>query len=191
MHAQPQPRDYRGSRATIPGKRVLLRELRWEDMDEMERWPPFREPDLQWANFDLHTQAQKDAWFRQELYDPTRKRFAIIVDRRLIGVLGLRSIDYRHGRATLGIRLSSAEVNKGHGTDAINAVLGYAFTKMRLSHIDLDVAEGNRRAQRCYEKCGFRYIGLHQDLRGMIYLDMTISTEEFAARQHQQGPLPL
>lgn len=175
-------------RIRIAGEAVALRELRWEDMGEMERWPRFAEPELQWANFDLKTPAQKEAWFRQELHDPSRKRFAITLDGRLIGVLGLRAIDYRQGRATLGIRLSAGEVGKGYGTDAIKALLAHAFGSMRLRHVDLDVAEDNGRARRCYEKCGFRVVGRRRDYRGQVYIDMTISAREFEAQR--KGPLP-
>ncbi len=181
------PAGERGG-SSIAGEKVVLRELRWEDMDEMERWPRYTEPEFQWANFDLRTPGQKDAWFRQELYDPSRKRFGIVADGRLIGVLGLRAIDYRRGRATLGIRLSPAEVNKGYGTDAIKAALAYAFGHLRLQHVDLDVAESNLRAQRCYQKCGFRLVRRRRDFRGAVYLDMTISAREFAAANG--GPLP-
>ena len=160
------------------GAKVALRELRWDDLEAMERWPPFSEPDLQWANLDLRTPAQRQVWFRHELYDPSRKRLAILLEGRVIGVLGLRSIDYRRGRATVGIRLSAAEVDRGYGTDAIKALFKYAFGRLGLQHLDLDVAEHNFRAQRCYEKCGFRLISKHRDIRGGLYLDMTISAAE-------------
>lgn len=176
-------------RASILGERVTLRELRWEDLAEMERWPRYSEPDLQWANFDLDTQGQKEIWFRQELYDPTRRRYAILAEGRVIGVLGLRAIDFKRGRATLGIRLSAGEVNKGFGTDAIRTLLGYAFAKLGLKAIDLDVAENNYRAQRCYLKSGFHFVRRRQDYRGAVYLDMTIDADEFAVRK-RGGPLP-
>lgn len=180
--ARPLRSDER-EREPIRGERVTMRALRWDDLEAMDRWPRFHEPDLQWANFDLQTRSQKETWFQQELYDPTRRRYAILVEDRLIGVLGLRAIDFRRGRATLGIRLSAGEVNKGYGTDAIKAILNYAFNRLRLQHIDLDVAENNHRAQRCYLKCGFRFVRRREDYRGAVYLDMTISAQEFARRQ--------
>ncbi|MHB1005269.1 MAG: GNAT family N-acetyltransferase [Chloroflexota bacterium] len=174
----------------IVGNKVTLRELRWEDIADMERWPLYDEPDLQWANFDLKTQGQKEIWYRQELYDPSRRRYAILAGDALVGVLGLRGIDFQRGRATLGIRLSAGEVNKGYGTDAILTVLDHAFNRLRLAQVDLDVAEENHRAQRCYLKCGFHFVRRRQDYRGAVYLDMTISAEEFARRKKDDaGPL--
>ncbi|MHB1133315.1 MAG: GNAT family N-acetyltransferase [Chloroflexota bacterium] len=169
------------------GRMVALRELVWADLEDIGRWPPFVEADLQWANSDLKSAAQRQIWFRHEMYDPTRKRLAIVFEDRLVGVLGLRSIDFRRRRATIGIRLSAAEVDQGFGTDAIQALFTYAFGRLGLERLDLDVAVGNRRAQRCYEKCGFRLVGQHRDLRGNIFLDMTVSAAE--ARHHGEGPL--
>lgn len=166
----------------ILGEKVTLRELRWEDLSAMERWPHYSEPELQWANFDLYTRGQKELWYHQEVYDPTRRRYAILVADNLIGILGLRGIDFRRGRATLGIRLSAGEVNKGYGTDAITAILGYAFRQLRLQNVDLDVTEDNHRAHRCYLKCGFHFVRRREDYRGTIYLDMSISAQDFARR---------
>ncbi|MHB1416879.1 MAG: GNAT family N-acetyltransferase [Chloroflexota bacterium] len=163
----------------INGEKVFLRQLMRSDLDEMDHWPSYKEPDLQWANFSLRSAAQKQAWYRQEAYDPTRKRFGVFLKGRLIGVLGFRSIDYRRRRATLGIHLSAGEVDRGYGTDAIRAALTYAFGKMDLNEVNLDVAEDNLRARRCYEKCGFRLIGRHRDYRGQGFLDMKIRAEEF------------
>ncbi|MCL4465078.1 MAG: GNAT family N-acetyltransferase [Chloroflexi bacterium] len=165
------------------GEQVALRELRWKDLDEMERWPPFAEPELQWANNDLSTPVQRQLWYRHEMYDPTRKRLAILLSGRLIGVLGLRNLDYKRGRATIGIRLSAAEVDRGYGSDAIRALYKYAFGKLGLKHLDLDVAEHNLRAQHCYLKCGFHSIGEHRDIRGNLFLDLTIEAAE-ANRQN-------
>ncbi|QHT60921.1 GNAT family N-acetyltransferase [Paenibacillus lycopersici] len=45
--------------------------------------------------------------------------------------------------------------SKGIGTEATTMVLRYAFARLRLHRVDLKVLEYNRRAIRCYEKCGF------------------------------------
>jgi RimJ/RimL family protein N-acetyltransferase len=188
--SEANPRSERppGDGILARGRLVALRELVWDDLDDIGRWPPFIEPELQWANSDLRSPAQRRLWFRHEMYDPTRKRLAIVVEGRLVGVLGLREIDYRRRRATIGIRLSAAEVDRGYGTDAIIALFTYAFGRLGLERLDLDVAEGNRRAQRCYQKCGFRLTGQHRDLRGNLFLDMTVSAAEVGARGEEALP---
>lgn len=165
---------------------LQLRELRREDLDEMDNWPRYHEPDLQWANLDLGTSWQKEAWYRREHHDPTRRRFAIVVDGAVVGVLGLRNIDYRRGVATLGIRLSPAQVGRGYGTEAIKSALSYAFRHLRLRQVDLDVAEDNHRALRCYLKCGFRVVGRRQDHGRQFFLDMSITATEFGGVEPEE-----
>lgn len=169
--------------AVIRGQQVLLREITRQDADVIARWPKFTEPDLQWANFDLRTPQEKDLWFRQEQGDFTRLRLAVArPGGAIIGLVSLRDIDYRRGSATLGIRLSAGQVGQGYGTDAISALLGYAFGALGLKRVNLDVAQHNARAQRCYEKCGFAVVGQHPGGDGSPYIDMSISKEEYLAR---------
>lgn len=169
--------------AVIRGQRVLLREITRQDADVVERWPKFTEPDLQWANFDLRTPEEKGLWLRQEQGDFTRLRLAIVPPgSEIIGLVSLRDIDYRRGSATLGIRLSAGQVGQGYGTDAVITLLGYAFGTLALKRVNLDVAQHNARALRCYEKCGFTVVGQHQGGDGSPYIDMSISKEEYLAR---------
>ncbi|MCL4458616.1 MAG: GNAT family N-acetyltransferase [Chloroflexi bacterium] len=164
----------------LQATRVVLREIVRSDVDEMAKWPRYTEAELQWANFDERSTAERDLWFEIGRSDLTRCRFAILNQEGcLIGILGLRHINLLPGQATLGIQLAANEVNKGYGTEAIITLLHIAFEQMNLKRINLDVVESNKRARRCYEKCGFNIIGRHLDSNGDTYIDMSISREEF------------
>ena len=53
---------------------------------------------------------------------------------------------------------------RGYGTDAIRALLRFAFREMNLNRVWLTTGENNPRALACYRKCGFREEGrLRQD----------------------------
>ena len=54
-------------------------------------------------------------------------------------------------------------MNRGYGTDAIETILKYAFNKMNLHKIELRVYEFNKRALKCYEKCGFKIEGVMRE----------------------------
>ncbi|MBI4506442.1 MAG: GNAT family N-acetyltransferase [Chloroflexi bacterium] len=165
---------------TIVGEHVVLRDVRREDAEDAATWPRFAEPELQWANVALRTPSERDAWFRHELSDTERVRLAVTTrDGELAGFLGLRDIDWRQRRATLGIRLSPLHVNQGLGTDAIRTLLRYAFETLDLARVDLDVAERNHRARRCYTKVGFSETSTHWGFDGQRYLDMSISRAAF------------
>jgi len=61
--------------------------------------------------------------------------------------------------ATLGILIGAKDRwGQGYGTDAVRAVLAYAFTKMGLHKVKLRTYRHNLRAQRAFEKAGFRFV---------------------------------
>ena len=164
------------------GKRVILRELARGDVDEMARWPRFDEPELQWANIELATARERDAWYERSRSNPTRRRFTVFArDGRCVGTIGLRNIDFRFGEGTLGIIINSADVGGGYGTDAVRTIVRYAFERLGLRKVYLDVAEGNERARRCYDRVGFARIGQHRGPEGINYVDMVLTRDRFAA----------
>jgi RimJ/RimL family protein N-acetyltransferase len=54
---------------------------------------------------------------------------------------------------------------RGYGSDAIGALLRWAFDNLNLNRIHLTVWSYNTRAIRCYEKCGFRHEGIMRQAR--------------------------
>jgi RimJ/RimL family protein N-acetyltransferase len=164
----------------VPGERIVLRELARADVDLMAQWPRFREPELQWANLELATARERDAWFERSRSNLTRRRFTIWARDRAVGTIGLRNIDLRYGEGTLGIIVNAADVSRGYGTDAIRALVGFAFEKLGLRKVYLDVAEGNDRAQRCYDRVGFVRIGQHRGTEGILYIDMVLTRERWS-----------
>lgn len=82
------------------------------------------------------------------------------MDDRLIGLIGLYTIFWPQREAFMGINIGEREYwGKGHGTDALRVLLRYAFDELNLYRISLSVLEGNGRAMRSYEKCGFKLEG--------------------------------
>lgn len=80
-----------------------------------------------------------------------------------IGFLGLEYNGYGispHSRAAqMGITIIKAYQNSGYGTEAVNWVLDWGFRHANLHSIHLGSVEYNKRAHRCYEKCGFTMDG--------------------------------
>jgi diamine N-acetyltransferase len=169
----------------IVGQRVLLRELVRADVDQMADWPRFIEPELQWANLELSTVRDRDAWYERSRSNVARRRFTIFsrdaVRPRCVGTIGLRNVDFRYGEGTLGIIVNASDVGRGYGTDAIKALLRYAFENLGLRKVYLDVAEGNDRAMRCYDRIGFTRIGQHRGSEGILYVDMVLTKERWIA----------
>ncbi len=103
----------------------------------------------------------------------------------LIGNCGLHRINHIHKKATFGIFIGDKKYwNKGYGTEAINLVLDYGFNLLNLNNIELHVFEYNKRAIKCYEKCGFKIMGKRRQdkiIGGKKYdtIWMDILAEEF------------
>jgi RimJ/RimL family protein N-acetyltransferase len=90
------------------------------------------------------------------------KGFAIrlLADERLIGLIGLYTIFWPHREAFMGIHIGEREYwGRGYGTDALRVLLRYAFDELNLQRVSLSFLEGNARAMRSYEKCGFKLEG--------------------------------
>ena len=83
-----------------------------------------------------------------------------LADERLIGLIGLYTVFPVQREAFMGIHIGERDYwGKGYGTDALRVLLRYAFDELNLHRVSLSVLEGNERAMRSYEKCGFRYEG--------------------------------
>lgn len=98
--------------------------------------------------------------FKEELEYPNvrSRRFAVedAATRRQIGNAMIYDIDYERGEAELGIMIGDkAYWGLGYGTDAVQALLAYAFTQTSLRRVYLATLDWNVRAQRSFAKCRF------------------------------------
>ncbi len=83
---------------------------------------------------------------------------------RLVGYVELREINWRTRSGELRICIGEKEYwGRGYGTLALQAFLELCFERLGLEYLYLRVYRNNKRAIRCYEKCGFQVEGV---LRG-------------------------
>jgi RimJ/RimL family protein N-acetyltransferase len=137
---------------------------------------------------------EEEKWWEGFLSRENDHIFAIEAeDGTYIGNIGLHSIERENRRAMLGIIIGDkTRWGKGYGTDAIQAMLGWAFGYLNLNRVYLTVYAYNERALRCYQKCGFQYEGTMRKARyldGRYYdeLMMAILREEYLERQGETG----
>lgn len=76
-----------------------------------------------------------------------------------LGDLALSQIDEHNAHGSFRIALSVAATGRGIGREAIRLLLDYAFDRVRLHRVQLEVFDFNDRARRAYEKCGFEVEG--------------------------------
>lgn len=96
----------------------------------------------------------------QEIMNINRKTLSIINEKGvLVGYLTYKSSEDTINVYNIGITIGSNFWGRGYGTDSIRVLLNYLFMFKAAHRIELEVVEYNKRAIRCYEKCGFKIEG--------------------------------
>jgi RimJ/RimL family protein N-acetyltransferase len=106
-----------------------------------------------------------------------------IIDKEkdeLIGILGFFDIDSLNQTAEVGITIGNKNYwNKGYGSEALTLLLDYGFKALNLNNVLIRVYAFNERAQKCYEKVGFKCFGQrrkslyrNRERYDVIYLDI-------------------
>lgn len=106
----------------------------------------------------------EEAWFERMAADQGKGGYlftaCLLADDRPIGNVGLFELDLVNGSAGLGIMIGEpGDRGRGHGTDMLEALVGFGFASLRLERIWLDVYDFNPGARRVYERVGFRHEG--------------------------------
>ncbi|GAB3547925.1 GNAT family protein [Arthrobacter tumbae] len=112
------------------------------------------------------TRPQVESWLAGLAATEGRADWAIILvsDGSHIGEVVLN--DYDAENSSLGFRIAlnaDSRFGQGYGTEATRAVVRHAFDVIGVHRIGLEVYAFNPRAQRAYEKCGFRVEGRLRD----------------------------
>jgi len=115
-----------------------------------------------------------------------RHQFAIeTLEGEHIGNCVYYDVDETGGEAHLGIMIGNRDYwDKGYGADAVTTLVDYIFSLTGLRRICLKTLDFNRRAQKCFKKCGFILNGrLVQD--GFRFVLMEVHREQWEA--HETG----
>ena len=92
---------------------------------------------------------------------PGKHNFAIKTqDGKHIGNCTCYSLNTTKGEAEIGIVIGDRHYwDRGYGSDAISRLVDYIFNRSRVLRIHLKTLDSNKRAQRCFSKCGFKACG--------------------------------
>ena len=155
------------------GENIILREYKQEDLIEMNEWKKDRELTNNLSDIFLrpHTLKNTEEFLSFVLTNKTNDIYYVIADKNTENYIGQIdiNIDWINRIGNLGIVIGRSEYrNNGIGASAIMLLLDYAFKRMNLNKIQLDVHADNERAIKCYKKCGFIIEGT---LRDKIFRD--------------------
>lgn len=153
--------------AAIPGRLVVLRRHRQENLPHVIRW--YRDPELaRLTRYQTRPMSLEEieSFFRSRLLSSEALAYAIHErgSERLIGVTTFSALDPDNGSALFHITIGERDTwGRGYGTEATELMLSHAFERLGLHRVGLSVFAFNDRAIRAYEKAGFTEEGRLRD----------------------------
>lgn len=151
----------------IRGKRVLIRPLEDDDQEfltHLANDPGVRANVVGW-DFpqSIHNQA---AWFAGHRETSTRRWIITDLEGHRLGLTGLWDIDWHDRVAEIAIKLGGSDDvrGKGYGSDALLAIMAFAFYDMGLERLDTRIIATNGPSlTMCTDHLGFRHEGVARE----------------------------
>jgi RimJ/RimL family protein N-acetyltransferase len=150
---------------TLAASRVVLRPLRSDDVPALYEIFSDREALRYWSWTPFTELAAAEELFL-EIQEGFRQRtlFQWGVARRsddaVIGTCTLFRLELEHRRAELGFILARSQWGSGLMSEALNALIAFAFDPLQLHRLEADVDPRNARSLRCLKRLGFQREGL-------------------------------
>ena len=141
---------------TLQGERVRLRPLDEGDVDRLVEIGA--EPDVSrwWPDISRADMAELAAGAEDDTVGLTIER-----DGRVVGMVQFHeetTPEFRH--AGIDIFMASECHGQGLGADAVRTLARHLFDERGHHRLTIDPAAANERAIRCYERVGFRRVGV-------------------------------
>lgn len=144
------------------GEKVILREYQKGDLTHMREW--VNDPEIVDNLSDIflhaHSLNETENFLDAILEGKSENQIHfVIADKQTgnyIGQIDIIRIDWKNRVAELGIVIGKKDLlGKGFGTDAIKLLQYFVFEKLNLNRLQLSLHDYNKRAYKCYLKCGF------------------------------------
>lgn len=143
------------------GKKTYIKKLERKHVDIMQEWGRHKDPLFYCYNFPYMSKDESDYWYKNKALSFTKRCFVVFnYSDQLVGYISLRNIKWFRKTSELGIVFDPDNISQGYGTDGLKAFLTYYFEVLKMKVLYLKVSVFNKRAQRCYEKCGFKSKGI-------------------------------
>ena len=127
-----------------------------ESIAEVGPWLPWCHPN--------YSRADSDAWIaaRREGWSHTEYAFGIFDARstELLGGCGLNHFNRAHQFANLGYWVRTSCTGRGIASAAVRLLTHFGFEELKLTRIEIVVAEGNKPSLRVAEKIGATHEGV-------------------------------
>jgi RimJ/RimL family protein N-acetyltransferase len=143
------------------GKKCFLSPMEISDADKYTTWLNDQEVVKHLSLSTAVITVESEKGFLSSLSQNHNYGIIDFESEQLIGSIGLMNIDHIHQTAEIGIFIGNKDYwGKGFGSEALSLLISYAYQTLNLHNIMLKVFSINTRAIKCYEKIGFKKIGV-------------------------------
>lgn len=87
----------------------------------------------------------------------------VCIEEGPVGTVGLGSLAAQSRHAEVGYFFAPDAWGNGYATDAVEALLGYAFSERNLNRVHAKAVAGNERSRRVLDTAGFEQEGVLRD----------------------------
>jgi diamine N-acetyltransferase len=153
----------------LENKSILLRAPEPEDLDIIYMWE--NNPDI-WHLSNILTPFSKQTLRKfiesstSDIYELKQTRFIIELkeEKRPVGAIDLFDFDPFHMRAGIGILIAShTDRNNGYAGEALQTLINYCFTILKLKQVYCNITENNQDSLRLFIRHGFVITGQKRD----------------------------
>ena len=155
----------------IRTERLYIRRLTMKDAADMYEYS--RDPEVaRHVLWDAHRSINETRAYirymlrKYRLGEPVSWGIEHLESGKVIGTIGFMWYQRENNSAEVGYSLSRAYWNQGLMTEALKAILKFAFTEMRLHRVEAQHEVDNPASGQVMRKAGLRYEGT---LRGRLY----------------------
>ena len=148
----------------IHGDKVILRAV--EESDNTMLLSLINDPDTEMmlggSSWPV-SEAEQLKWFehQERSRDILRCIVALQEDGKTIGTIILSDIDQKNATGHIHIKMAKdGGRGKGYGTNAVNAMVQYAFEELRLNCIYANILSYDEAPIKLFERCGFKRDGI-------------------------------
>jgi ribosomal-protein-serine acetyltransferase len=110
--------------------------------------------------------------------DGMQFHYAILLDEKIVGVVGFNRIEKNNRCATMGYWLAKSQTGRGLMTKAVKALIREGFRQLGLNRIEARVATGNHASQAVCERAGLKKEGVLRQAEWLYdrYVDLTMNS---------------
>lgn len=163
----------------IMGNNTFLRGLVLDDVDALFNYLNNKDFMNYSGRINPHSKEELINWIQTTWKEREQKKaftYAIIEvnEKAIIGTIRLKIVNIISRRADISIGIFNPIFrDKGLGTESLKLLIDFAFNTMNFLSLELKVFTNNKRAISCYEKLGFKRVGVRRkaDFVDGEYLD--------------------